>query len=72
MSRNQISCHCRSTHDRSSNHDVQLHWLGGPLQVDLFDDFEAQFGIDLRIDAVAAFEVAMPVFSVGLGKREAC
>lgn len=72
MSCNQISCHCRRTHDRPSNHDVQLNRLGGPLQVDLFFDFKAEFGIDLRVDAVAAFEVAVPVFSVGLCKWESC
>lgn len=52
--------------DGFSNHDVQLDGFCAPSQVDFLGDFEAEFLVDLWVDAVTAFEIAEAVFCVSL------
>ena len=59
----------RGSNDRLngfSDHDVQLDGFRTTGQMNFLDHFESEFLIYLRVDAVAAFEIAKTVFSVGL------
>ena len=47
-----------------ANHDVQLDWLRGSRQTDLFYNLKSELSVDDRIDVVGAFEVARPSLGV--------
>lgn len=51
---------------RFPDHDVQLHKPLAARQVDFASSGEAELGVDQRVDAVAAFEVAGAVRKIGL------